>query len=153
MRAQWPRSGWIRLTPNGFLIYSNISYCLPFLFVKRILKTGKTEVSIKKEEKTIQLWRKPMPKNLTSVISCVLRLIKDKVAIGPHLKISLFTLSVFERNLHAIFIQPFLDFSQTMWLQRISFCPLVIGTDFFLQLLFLVTCSLVCKCELSSQFL
>ena len=28
------RSGWIRFTPNGFLICSNISYCLPFLFVK-----------------------------------------------------------------------------------------------------------------------
>ena len=27
------RSGQIRFTPNGFLIYSNISYCLPFLFV------------------------------------------------------------------------------------------------------------------------
>ena len=28
------RSGGIRFTQNGFLIYSNISYYLPFLFVK-----------------------------------------------------------------------------------------------------------------------
>ena len=42
MHAQWPRSGpfgktrsgQLRFTPNGFLIYSNISYYLPFLFVR-----------------------------------------------------------------------------------------------------------------------
>ena len=28
------KSGRIRSTPNGFLIDSNISYCLPFLFVR-----------------------------------------------------------------------------------------------------------------------
>ena len=27
------KSGQIRFIPNGFLVYSNISYCLPFLFV------------------------------------------------------------------------------------------------------------------------
>ena len=27
------KSGWIRFIPNGFLIYSNIAYCLPFQFV------------------------------------------------------------------------------------------------------------------------
>ena len=44
MHAQQPqpdpfektRSGRIRFTPNGFLMYSNISYYLPFLFVKGI---------------------------------------------------------------------------------------------------------------------
>ena len=28
------QSGRIRFIPNGFLIYSNMSYCLPFLFVR-----------------------------------------------------------------------------------------------------------------------
>ena len=46
MHAQWPRSGpfgktrsgRIRFIQNGFLIYSNIAYSLPFLFVSKQLK-------------------------------------------------------------------------------------------------------------------
>ena len=42
MHAQWPRQalwekirlGRISFTPNGFLIYSNISYCLLFVYTQ-----------------------------------------------------------------------------------------------------------------------
>ena len=46
MRAQQPWSGPfgkdkgpIRFTPNGFLMYSSISYCLPFVFVNSTTET------------------------------------------------------------------------------------------------------------------